>query len=336
MHANVQQTPAWSVRRLAGNPLLTPASHPLAGHNIQGPSVIAVPPWVHHPLGRFYLYFADHKGQRIGMAYADRLEGPWMVHPAGALSLEDSTFRVQSLVPGPDTPTLTPPDDWAPAELPGIPTILEDCTQAHIASPDVHVDEQTRTIRMYFHGLESFGCQRTRLATSADGLQFQVRHPVSLGPSYFRVFRHGGAVYALVMPGILYRAPDWGGPFEKGQDLFGERRQRHCALLLEASTLWVFWSRVGDLPERILCSPVNLDGPWTSWRAGPACEVMRPEHDWEGADLPMLRSWRSAINHRAHQLRDPAVLQHDGRHWLFYALAGESGIGAAELARSTT
>ncbi len=319
------------VRRLSGNPLLTPESHPLAGHNIQGPSVIAVPYWAPQALGRFYMYFADHKGLRIGMAYADRLEGPWTVHPEGVLSLKKSRFPTQPVVPSPDAPPLSTPDDWAPPHMRGIPTVLEDATLPHIASPDVHVDDATRSIRMYFHGLESFGCQRTRLAISIDGVHFDVQSPESLGPSYFRVFRYHEAVYALVMPGILYRAPDWDGPFEKGHDLFAERRQRHSALLLQGSTLWVFWSRVGDLPERILCSRVDLQGPWTDWRAGPAFEVIRPQYDWEGADQPLERSWRSAIGHRAHQLRDPAVLQHEGRIWLFYALAGESGIGAAEL-----
>lgn len=333
MHQEQRSPPAWNVRRLDGNPLLTPTTHPLAGHNIQGPSVIAVPPWVEAPLGRFYLYFADHKGHQIGLAYADQLEGPWRVHPAGALTLQDSSFPTEPVRPGPDAPALTPPPDWAPPEVRGIPTLLEDFSLPHIASPDVHVDAATRSIRMYFHGLERFGRQTTRVATSTDGLHFSVQ-PVTLGPSYFRVFAHGGAIYALVMPGILYRANDWGGPFEKGPDLFGERRQRHSALLCEGDTLWVFWSRVGDTPERILCSRVDLAGPWTTWRAGEPTEVLRPEHAWEGADQPLLRSWRSAVDHPVHQLRDPAVLQHEGRQWLFYALAGESGIGAGELLRA--
>ena len=323
------------VRRLSGNPLLTPESHPLAGHNIQGPSVIAVPSWAPNPLGRYYMYFADHKGQRIGMAYGDRLDGPWTVYAGGALSLEDSTFPTKSVTPSPGSPAPVTPQDWAPPYTPGIPSVLEDCTQPHIASPDVHIDEATHSIRMYFHGLESFGYQRTRLAISTDGVRFRVPSPESLGPSYFRVFRYEDVFYAMVMPGILYRATAWEGPFEKGPDLFEERRQRHSALLIKGSTLWVFWSRVGDLPERILCSRVDLRGPWTSWRAGPAFEVIRPECSWEGADRPLMRSWRSAISHRANQLRDPAVLQQGSSNWLFYALAGESGIGVAELVSAT-
>jgi hypothetical protein len=46
--------------RLPGNPIVTPASSPTLGENINGPSLILVPSWVERPLGRYYLYFAHH------------------------------------------------------------------------------------------------------------------------------------------------------------------------------------------------------------------------------------------------------------------------------------
>ena len=52
--------------------------------NIQGPSLIEVPDWVEDPLGRYYLYFADHKGLYIRLAYADNPLGPWTVTRRGA------------------------------------------------------------------------------------------------------------------------------------------------------------------------------------------------------------------------------------------------------------
>ena len=45
--------------------------------NINGPSLIRVPSWVEHPLGKYYLYFAHHKGGSIRLAYADDPSGPW-------------------------------------------------------------------------------------------------------------------------------------------------------------------------------------------------------------------------------------------------------------------
>jgi hypothetical protein len=50
------------VTRLLDQPIIGPDIHPGIGENMQGPSVIRVPDWVSNPLGRYYLYFADHKG----------------------------------------------------------------------------------------------------------------------------------------------------------------------------------------------------------------------------------------------------------------------------------
>lgn len=41
--------------------------------NVNGPSLLRVPDWVKNPLGTYYLYFADHKSDRIELAYAERL-----------------------------------------------------------------------------------------------------------------------------------------------------------------------------------------------------------------------------------------------------------------------
>jgi hypothetical protein len=46
--------------RVPQNPLLTVKSSPSLGDNVNGPSVIRVPPWVKAPLGRYYMYFAHH------------------------------------------------------------------------------------------------------------------------------------------------------------------------------------------------------------------------------------------------------------------------------------
>ena len=51
-------------------------------------------------LGKYYLYFADHKGDRIKLAYSDSLIGPWTVHLGGTLNLQDSYFLKET----PDIP----------------------------------------------------------------------------------------------------------------------------------------------------------------------------------------------------------------------------------------
>jgi hypothetical protein len=315
-------------RRLGDGPIIAPSLHPSIGVNIQGPSAIRVPDWIERRLGDYYLYFADHKGRYIRLAYADRPEGPWTIHPPGSLRLEQSRF-------------LTEPPAVDPARLAAFEAsyqargaalshdILSEITTPHIASPDVHVDPTAKRIVMYFHGLDDVGTQVTRVATSHDGIDFTAE-PQILGRSYMRVFRHGGMVYALAMPGIFYRSLDGFRDFESGPTLFSPN-MRHAALLRRGDTLWVFWTRVGDAPERILLSRVDLSGDWRGWREGEPVEVLRPELPWEGADAPLAPSLRSTAYGHVNQLRDPAILEDAGRVYLFYAVAGESGIALAEL-----
>ena len=73
------------VTRLAHGPIIGPELHSSIGTNIQGPSLIRVPDWIEDRFGAYYLYFADHKGSYIRLAYADHLAGPWR-NPPGTCS----------------------------------------------------------------------------------------------------------------------------------------------------------------------------------------------------------------------------------------------------------
>jgi hypothetical protein len=302
---------AVQVTRLPDNPIIRLGSGPGLEENINGPSLIRVPDWVDAPLGRYYLYFAHHKGAWIRLAHAARPEGPYTLHAPGSLALADSLFPTQP-------PVLTGEQASRASE-----------PYAHIASPDVHVVPERREIRMYYHGLNHDGRQVTRVATSSDGLHFTAR-PEVLGAPYFRVFRHGGAWYALAMPGQLYRSADGLSGFVPGPRLFNPQ-MRHSALTVRGSTLHVFWTQVGHAPEHVLHSTIALSGDWTQWRDAGGSEVLRPEQPWEGADLPVAASTRGAILARVNQLRDPALFEDDGNVWLLYSVAGESGIAIARL-----
>jgi hypothetical protein len=330
------------VERFAENPIVRPGMDPRMGSNVQGPSLIRVPSWVPDPLGRYYLYFADHKGAYIRLAYADRLEGPWRTHEPGSLQLGESLFPTEpasvpaaGATPPGASAASTPASNAAALEgfaggaVEGVPSALESATLPHIASPDAHVREDRREIVLYYHGLDGFRSQHSRVATSKDGIHFTAR-PELLGAPYFRVFSHRGWWYALGMPGVLYRSRDGLGGFEQGATLFPPT-MRHSALLVRADRLHVFWTRVGDAPEHILLSTVDLDGEWSGWRVSEPIDVLFPERDWEGADRPLVASVRDAINVRVRQLRDPAVFEEAGRAYLLYSVAGESGIAIAEL-----
>jgi hypothetical protein len=290
----------WRAVRLESNPIISPQTDPSIGTNINGPSLMRVPTWVAHPLGRYYLYFADHNGKYIRLAYANRVEGPWTVHKPGALQLADSFFT------------------------------------DHIASPEAVVDADRKQIRLYYHGLTpEERTQHTRVAMSEDGIHFAaIKEPVGHGSAYWRVFRYSGWWYALGMPGKLYRSKDGLTPLEPGPQLFPALPiQVHNGVLLEGNTLHVFYTRAGDSPERVLYSRVDLGPDWTAWNPSPPEEVLAPEKPWEGADLPLAAGRIGAVDKPIRSLRDPAIFRDDGRTYLLYAISGECGIGIAELKR---
>lgn len=322
--------PAIRVQRLLDAPIITPETHPSIGPNIQGPSLIRVPDWIPDRLGKYYLYFADHKGSYIRLAYADDLLGPWAVHPPGSLQIEKSHFPSE---PPPVDPDLLERESARRASQYGgnkLPhSLVKEFTATHIASPDVHVDNDNRRIIMYFHGLERFGRQSTRVALSSDGIDFQAR-PEVLGRTYLRAFRHDGRTFGIAMPGQVYRSDNGLSNFEEGPLLFNPT-MRHCAVLKRGDVLYVFWTQVGHAPERILVSTIDLSVPWTRWKETEPMEVLRPERDWEGAGEPNEPSIRSVAYGPVNQLRDPAIFEEDGRTYLLYAVAGESGIAIAEV-----
>lgn len=282
--------------RAKNNPIIFPEMDGLEGklgENINGPSVIKVPKWVENPLGKYYMYFAHHHGKFIRLAYADNPTGPWTVYKPGVLKISETAAK------------------------------------GHIASPDIIIDEETQTIRMYFHGYnQDKSGQKTFLATSKNGLDFKALDTV-LGPSYFRVFKYQSDFYALVK-GTFYHSKDGIKPFEKGRLILP--KIRHSAVTLVGDTLIIFYSQKGDEPERILKCEVNLaKGTWKNWKASEPQEVLKPETEYEGALLPIEKSANGFAKGPVHQLRDPAVLIDNNNAYLYYSVAGESGIAVAKL-----
>jgi hypothetical protein len=206
---------------------------------------------------------------------------------------------------------------------------LSEITTPHIASPDVHVDAAGRQIVMYFHGLDDVATQVSRVAVSGNGIDFEAV-PEIIGPSYMRIFPHDGMTYALAMPGRFFRSRDGLHGFEPGPVLFNPM-MRHSAVLKRGNELLVFWTQVGEAPERILLSRIDIAGDWLGWKESTPVEMLRPEQSWEAADAPLTPSVRSTAYGHVNQLRDPAIFEEAGRTYLLYAVAGESGIAIAEI-----
>jgi hypothetical protein len=302
--------------RFLQNPLITPSMMGGAGDNINGPSVIKAPDWLKNKLGKYYMYFAHHEGEYIRLAYANDLAGPWTIYKAGVIHAKDT--------------------GWNPD---------------HVASPDVMVDNDRQEIRVYFHSPVTpvpkstdpqyrekltHARQDSFLAVSKDGLDFKI-HRESLGPSYFRVWQWGGYYYALPRLGTpLFRSKDGFAPFERAShgpfdDDPAFKNIRHVAVLPEGNKLTVFFTRIGDAPERIFVTEIEMTSDWQSWHATPPKLVLKPETGYEGVALPVVPSQRGSSTEPENGLRDPAVFSEGGHLYLFYTVEAERGIAAAEL-----
>jgi hypothetical protein len=320
-----------TARRLPQNPLITLKSSPSLGDNVNGPSIVRVPDWIDRPLGRYYMYFAHHMGTYIRLAYADRIEGPWRVYEPGVVPVANTAFYR----PQPD-----PPEN------------LENF-YTHVASPEVYVDHANRRLVMWFHGWFTEGQrwpageaaarawaqkngygQYTQAADSRDGLAFDIRPPITR-TSYLRVFPKDNALYGMARLGLLLRSSGAAAAFESGPNPFAggpyAGRVRHVALLQRGAALYVFFTAIGDDPERVMVATVETGGDWTTWRAADASEVVRPEAPYECPNLRGAPSEAGDVKGPVKQLRDPAVFEENGRTWLFYSICGEQGIAAAEI-----
>lgn len=299
------------VQRLPQNPIISYESSTTLGTKINGPSLIKVPDWIENPLGKYYLYFAHHDGKFIRLAYANSIQGPWTAHEPGTLRVENS-----------------------PAFI------------GHIASPDIHIDHESKEIRMYFHGSRENQNQKTAIAVSKNGLEFKAPNFV-IGSAYFRVFEHSGHHYAIDAHGYLNRSRhydrDWVVSVRQlitpitVNDQYGNRddvRIRHSATWVMDDTLFLFYTRKADAPERILMSTVSLQGDWHDWSASSPVEILRPEAEYEGIQFPIKPSKKGG-GIKVQQLRDPAIFHDDDdQSYLIYSIAGEMGLATAEISIS--
>ncbi|MFW5829164.1 MAG: hypothetical protein ACOCXA_02780 [Planctomycetota bacterium] len=320
--AMTAETPPFRIERCAGNPIITPESHPDIGSNINGPSVIRVPEWVEDRLAEYYLYFAHHSGRWIRLAVADHPAGPWRVVDDRPLTLDDIAA-------------------WGGS--------------GHVASPELLIDDQRQRLGMLFHAphdsgrtdhatttphLRTIHKQATGMAFSDDGLAFTTLNRQVLAFPYLRVFAYEGRYYGISTRGLLFKRPEPGLPdgsmgwIEREVRLAADKGYRHAAVHRRGHTLYYFFSQKGDEPERIKMCTVDLRPDWQDWQCSEPVTVLQPEHDWEGADMPLRPSRGGAIHERVHELRDPAYLadpDHPDIGWLYYSTAGESGIAVARI-----
>jgi hypothetical protein len=317
-----------SFRRFANNPVIRAELLQGAdGDDINGPSLIKAPGWLPHKLGNYYLYFAHHKGKYIRLAYADKLEGPWKIYQPGALQLSDCKTCETGLPNAVNSVSVR--HEGAETSDDGV---------THVASPDLLIDDANRQLILYFHcPIEKgrYKGQYSLRAVSKDGIHFTADSTV-LGYSYFRVFYWHGNYYSISRAGLLARSKDGIAAFEEGPNPFRSIQDksnylRHAAVKLKGDTLLVFYSRIGDAPERIVLSKIALNDDWNSWVASKPLTIVSPTTDYEGGQLPIVPSKPGLYYGKTRELRDPYVFEDKGKLYLVYSVAGENGLAIGEL-----
>ena len=63
----------------------------------------------------------------------------------------------------------------------------------------------------------------------------------------------------------------------------------------------------------------------------PATMVLQPEKRYEGAKQPLVPSVSGGAKGKSNELRDPSIFVENGRTYMIYAVAGESGLAMSEL-----
>jgi hypothetical protein len=220
------------------------------------PSVVRLPEWLPiakraHPSALYYLYFGSHVDHYIRMAWSSRVDGPYTnfnvdkgdsrVNGAGVLDLGPKR-QIKFLYRG------------TKSSNQGNETFT---FGHHISSPQVAVDNSTKSFRMYFHArmgewvcdpdVRRMSCgkrcagpfetdtQQTLVATSGTGLNFnnpstssiiggvgggEAGHgivPAVLGYAYFQPFRWKGELFAFSNHGMLWKAPNPSVPWARAR-----------------------------------------------------------------------------------------------------------------------
>ncbi|WP_243345577.1 hypothetical protein [Parabacteroides sp. FAFU027] len=69
----------------------------------------------------------------------------------------------------------------------------------------------------------------------------------------------------------------------------------------------------------------------TSALSAQTIDIVAPEKDYEGANLPFTTSKYGLFWGKTRELRDPALFVEGSKWYLLYSVAGESGIAIGEL-----
>jgi len=277
--------------------------------SINGPSCLRTPNFIKNPLGKYLLYFAHHTGEFIRIAYSEDIFTGWRFLNCRINGIsEEKNFH------------------------------------DHVASPDIYVDNNGKSIYMFFHSrIKGSREQKTFLSKSNDGINFVLVEGQMNLPFYFRHVIAENKTLAVTKGGNLYintispisdtwRALNNVNTGESNKEVMHNKfgSIRHASLIYYMKTFITFYTKIGDSPERIYAAKIveNQNGLWLTSNE---FEITRPELNFEGANFDVEASLPGPSLHEENALRDPYIMQDGENYFLFYACAGEKGIAVGKI-----
>ena len=143
--------------------------------NICNPCLLEVPNWCKNKLAKYYLYFADHRGKYIKMAYSNYIDKGWKFKENGIININLFTDAIN-----------------------------------HIASPEIYIDNKKKIIVMFTHSHSKLLVgQWTYASISYDGINFNKVYNKPLAPFYFRMFYYKNFYFGITKGGNLWKSKNY-------------------------------------------------------------------------------------------------------------------------------
>ena len=295
--------------RVSDEPLLDLAAVPWATEKrtIMVPTVLDMSMYLGEPIDQFYMYYAPHHSQGIGLATAPHPEGPWTPYPGNPIITLDQFSGIRG----------------------------------HISAMEILYQPEEGRFLAYPHGVGLKSGQDTVIGSSVDGVHFAEIPDAPIlssdpagtweqgGASYLRVSRYKDMIYGIVKSERqhgLVRSSDginwdyW--PRNPLIEPVAEEsefdRIRHTSVIIIQDIMYFFYSTYTGAEcscEVIKLATWTLADDWNDWgelkRLGPILEAKLP---WE-----------------ENNIRDPFILRYGETVYMYYVGGNEKGIALTKI-----
>jgi hypothetical protein len=185
----------------------------------------------------------------------------------------------------------------------------------HIASPEIAISDGSK-LELFYH-CKYQDSQYTFKATTNDGVNWIYNDEI-FGYFYFRLIEKDFAIAKYRNNGGVWYKKENNKFVQKGALL---PRMRHCCYCDGK----IYWSEIGDMPERIYCGDLNL----SNFTILNKKTIVTPSEIYEIDGVLKPSKPGAAVG--VTEVRDPFVFKYHDKKFIYYTVRGEDGIAVAEI-----